>query len=250
MSNGTPQRSDSFCCSRGDFIAQFANVSFFQESFEGPPGVTYTLDTAFDDDNFDFFDRYLVPDLSNDARDDFSGFDGSYAILSQDHDDGNKRPKIVHINIPGIDISGIGAPIVSLLAGALNSEPEFNNYEHRPNFDQEDGIRIFASIDGGTSTMIGGFRPNDTSQSDLYEDTDLDDIGDGARLTVVMSDFSFPVGGFGNLLDLSIELQSDSSFEPLAIDNIRLVVAPEPTSVMIVLGLCGILLAMRRRWVR
>jgi len=182
------------------------------ESFESPPAA-YSLNTAFDDGFFDFFDRYSVPDNTNAARDDFqNGWDGQFGILGQDHD-GDAGPPTVSIDIPGINIAGqvdLGAKI---RFGALNSEPNFNNYEAVDG----DGIEIFATIDAGTPVLIGAFKPNATGASDLYRDDDLDGVGEGARLKVDLASFMFPISGTGNSLDLSIELTSTSSFEPLAV---------------------------------
>ena len=81
--------------------------------------------------------------------------------------------------------------------------------------------------------------------SDLYLDTDGDGIGDGANLTATLTDFSFGIAGVGNSLDLEIQMTSTSSFEPLAIDWVRVNGIPEPaTMALLVLG--GLMLRRRR----
>ncbi|MEL6477685.1 MAG: ExeM/NucH family extracellular endonuclease [Pseudomonadota bacterium] len=184
------------------------------ESFEEAPGTTYTLSAEFND-GFDYFGRFAVPDNSNDARDDFQdGFDGGFAIQGQDHD-GVGANATQTVTIPNVDISSLGAPIVTLSLGALDGEPAFSNYEG------EDGIDIFATVDSGARTLIGSFAP-DADGGDLLQDTDLDGAGDGTALTTALSDFSFALPNTGTSLTLEIELTSNSSFEPLVLDNVRI----------------------------
>lgn len=229
-------------------LAMPVSAQFFQESFESPPGATYTLSNQFDDGSFDFFDRYSVPDNSNAARDDFqNGWDGQWGILGQDHD-GDGFDVTQSIDIGGIDITGRSNLQVIVSLGALDSEPAFDNYEAVDG----DGIEIFASVDLQPAVLIGRFAPPElggagtANAGDLYLDTDLDGVGDGARLTVDLADFKFPVGSTGGVLDLSIELTSTSSFEPLAVDNVR--VTPEPSSFALIAG--GMVLVLAYGWRR
>ena len=187
------------------------------ESFENPPGTTYTLTTPFDDGSFDFFDRYAVPDLGNTTRDDFSGFDGNFAILGQDHD-GDGGPSTVSIEIFDIDISGQTDLALTGLFGALNAEPSYHNYE----VSQGDGIEVLVAVDSGPPSTIGAFRTNATGSGDLYLDTNLDGIGDDARLTTRLAEFTFPFSVSGTLLDVVIELTSTANYEPLAVDFLRI----------------------------
>ena len=195
----------------------------FQESFEAPPGAGYTLVPQFDDGSFDFFDRFPAPDNSNAARDDFQdGFDGSFAIFGQDIDDGGVQTSTGIVTIPAIDISTFATPVVGLSLGALDSEPNFDNYEAADG----DGIEIYATVDGGARTLIGAFAPpalgggGNPDAGDLYEDTDFDGVGDGTRLTTTLADFFYGVST-GNSLTLEIETTSSDSFEPIVLDNVR-----------------------------
>jgi hypothetical protein len=187
------------------------------ESFENPPGTTYALTTPFDDGSFDFFDRYAVPDLENTTRDDFSGFDGNFAILGQDHD-GDGGPSTVSIEIFDIDISSQTDLALTGLFGALDAEPNYHNYE----VSQGDGIEVLIAVDGGPPSMIGAFRTNATGSGDLYLDTNLDGIGDDTRLTTSLAEFTFPFSVSGTLLDVVIELTSTANYEPLAVDFLRI----------------------------
>ena len=191
------------------------DVLLYQESFEQAPGSTYTLENAFDDGSFDFFDRFAAPDNGNGARDDFqNGFDGGFAIFGQDQD-GTGGDATRTISILGLDISGATGLEATIALGALNSAPTFNNYEG------DDGIQIFATIDAGTPMLIGEFAPPAGGPGDLLLDTNADGDGDGTGLTTDLTDFTFEIPGTGTVLDITIDVTSDDSFEPIVVDNVR-----------------------------
>jgi hypothetical protein len=222
-------------------LAQAGQV--FQESFESAPGATYTMSNQFDDGFFDFFDRYAVPDNINAARDDFQlGWDGQFGIMGQDHDGDGFAPT-QSVTIGNIDITGLSGLSMTMSAGALDSEAAgFNNFEAADG----DGISIFASIDAGPDVMIGRFSPPASGAGDLYLDTNMDGIGDGVNLTVALADFSFAIAGGGSSLSLRIEMTSTSSFEPIAIDNVRVFGVPTPGALAL-LGFAGMATTRRRR---
>ncbi|MDP0490184.1 MAG: PEP-CTERM sorting domain-containing protein [Verrucomicrobiota bacterium JB023] len=219
-------------------------ATVFVESFESAPGSTYTLSSTFDDGSFDFFGRYAVPDNTNAARDDFqTGWDQAFGIIGQHHNgDGNAAMQMV--SIPNIDITDLADLTLTVSLGALNSEPGFNNYESL----DDDGLRIYATVDSGARTLVGEFAPNASGASDLYLDTDADGIGDGAILTTALTDFSFDVPGAGDSLLLEFELTTTDSFEPLALDNVRVETIPEPSSTALLgsLALVGLLRRQRK----
>ncbi len=233
-----------------------ASAQIFTESFEADPSDAssqYTLTPQFDDGGFDYADQYLAdqPETTNNgARDDFSGFDGNGYIGVQDVDnvdDGGNATGTATLSFDTIDITGQSNLSVTGLFAALDSEPDFDNYEAADG----DGIEIFASIDGGTATLIGAFAPpamgggGTVGAGDLYLDSDLDGIGDGPALSTELASFSFPISGSGSTLDLFFELTSTGSFEPITIDTVSVAV-PEPTSLAL-LGLGGIAALRRRR---
>lgn len=186
----------------------------------------------------------LLATTSRRLRDDFAtGWDGVFGIIGQDHD-GDCELATQSIFFQTIDISSSPLTRVQVALGALNSEPDFSNYEAVDG----DGIDIFAAIDGGTEFLIGSFRSNASGASDLYLDTDLDGIGDGTRLTVELTDFTFDILDIGANLDLRIDLTSTASFEPLAVDNLRVTAVPEPSSFAILaVGTTGFVARRYRR---
>lgn len=223
--------------------AGMANANqVFQESFESAPGTTYTMSNQFDDGFFDFFDRYSVPDNVNAARDDFQvGWDGSFGIMGQDFD-GDGFAITQSVTIGNIDITGLTALNMTIAVGALDDEPNFNNYEAADG----DGMMIFATIDAGSDVLIGRFSPPASGAGNLYLDTDFDGVGDGVSLTRALTDFSFAISGTGSSLSLRIEMTSTSSFEMFAIDNVRLDAVPAPAALAL-LGLAGLAGTRRRR---
>lgn len=235
-------------------LASIAHAQLpFQESFEAAPGTSYTLAAAFDDGGFDYFGQYAVPDTMNGARDDFAnGWDGGFGIHSQDND-GATGPATVDVAISGIDISNHINLVATIGLAALASEAGgFDNYEA----EDGDGIAIFATLDGGTAMEIGRFSPpaaganGGTAAGDLYLDPDGDGVGTGTALSADLADFAFPISGTGSSLDLSIALTSTGSFEPLALDNVRVSgeMVPEPNALLLsAFGLLGLLSARRRR---
>lgn len=232
-------------------------VSFgqiFTESFEADPtdpASQYTLSPRFDDGSFDFFDQYLAdqPETTgNAARDDFvgAGFDGNGYVSGQDIDnvaDGGNSTGTGVIAFDPINVLGFTDLSVSALFGALSSEPNFFNYESS----QNDGIEIFASLDGGTPFLVGAFVPTDADGDgdggDLQLDSNLDGVGDGGTLSTTLQRFTFPITGSGSLLSLSINLTSTDSFEPIVVDGVVVDgVIPEPASLgLLSLGALGLL---------
>ena len=217
------------------------------------------MSNQFDDGFFDFFDRYTVPVApggagGDPARDDFQlGWDGVWGIMGQDFDgDGfNVRQSVT---IPGINITGFTDLSVTAALGALDDEPNFNNYENSI-FGQADGYDIFATIDAGPRTLLASWRGSDASapggsagNGDLYLDTDGDGVGNfdpATLLTRVLTDYTFAIAGTGNSLTIEIEVESSSSFEMVAFDNVRVNGVPEP-STLALLAL-GVLPLLRRR---
>ena len=191
-------------------------IGQFVESFEEAPGTTYLLSSDFDE-GFDFFDRFPAPDDSNAARDDFqTGFDGAFAIFGQDHD-GGEGAATRTITIPNIDIGALDLPSLTVSLGALDSAPNFLNYEAADG----DGIRIFATVDGGARTLIAEFAPPAGGAGDLSLDTDGDGVGDGIiGLGTDLAAFGFALNQTGESLTIEIDLTSTGSFEPLVVDNV------------------------------
>jgi len=197
-------------------------AELLNESFELPaddPASNYTLSNEFDDESFDFFGRFGTS--GNAARDDFAGsLDGDWFIVGQDHD-GEPFDPTQTVSFPAVTVGSSGALRFSAMFGALSSEPDFNNYEA----EDMDGMEIYASVDGGVPTLIGAFAPSGEA-SDLFLDVDLDGVGDrtAARLTAQLDRFAFDMTGLtpGETVEFSVAMTSTGSFEPLAVDDVRI----------------------------
>ena len=199
----------------GDGVAETTETILLSDSFEDPDAgdSDYELVTAFDDGSFEFFGRFQVD--ANGARDDFSGLDGSHFVIGQDHD-GEGGPSTVFINFAQINNPPANVSLRGLF-GALDSEPQFQNYE------AGDKIEVQYSTDGGSNYTTFGRFANDGAAGDLFLDTNNDGVGDGARLTTTLSQFTFDITGLAaSTLDVRIALTSDDSFEPLAVDNVEI----------------------------
>lgn len=218
-------------CSCVSFVAA---AEIHKESFEDPPGSGYALSNQFDDAAFDFFGRYQVPTGGSSGREQFQlGWDGQYGILGQDHS-GDGQDATQTVSIPGVLIDGRSNLVVKIAIAARAGEVNgFDNFEGAEN----DGIEIYVTIDGGARVLIGSFAPpamsvnGGTNVGDLYLDSDLNQIGEGPRLTSVLSDFVFAVPGTGMSLDVEIEMTSAGSFEIAALDNVRVETVEPATAV-------------------
>ena len=229
-------------------------ATLLTESFELPeadPASAYTLNgDEFDDGGFDFYGVFsdFGPGGANAARDDFTGVDGSSAVAAQDLDSGDGpggSPVVLTVGPAPIGGS-IGLGVTASL-GALSSEGAgFFNYESS----EADGLTIVAVIDG-SPTPIAAFIPTDADGDgdggDLILDADLDGTPDGPILTAELADFTFLIPGAGASLDIDFVIGSTDSFEPIVIDNVRIVDGiPEPTTGMLfVLGLVAALAGQR-----
>ncbi|KAF0094417.1 MAG: hypothetical protein E1N59_1948 [Puniceicoccaceae bacterium 5H] len=234
------------CYGLGCSLALAASTQAFvitQESFETIPGAAYTLSNTFDDGTGDFFDRYEVPDLTNLYRSDFqNGWDGNYGIMGQDFNgEGYDATQVVAIS--NIDTSLFQDLTVSFSVGAI-SDSEFPTYEP----EDGDSIELYATFDSGPRYLVAAFRTNG-SAGDLYNDTDLDGVGDGAGLTESLAEFIFPLNNTGNLLTLEFEMTSTDSFETLALDDVVLegVAVPESSTAALAAAAAAGLLVMSRR---
>ena len=227
-------------------LVSHIDAQISQESFEGETG--YTISNPFDDGSFDFFDRYMVPDDSNAARDDFQeGWHLDFGLMGQDFDAEGGDPTQI-VSIDPVDTTGFTDLMLTVSLGGLDDEVKggFDNYEAADG----DGIKIFVASGGSEGmTQIGQFSPpavganSGEAAGDLYRDDDFDGVGDGDRLTRVLTDFSFGIDEVGATdLQIIFELTSTDSFEMIAMDNVRLTGVPEPASGL--LCLVGFLAAL------
>ena len=121
------------------------------------------------------------------------------------------------ITFTGLDILGMSGVNISLLAGARNAA----NYDQASA--QRDYLMIEANVDGTGWFTAGAFRShkqNPYVDGWLQQDTDLDGVGDGLKLTNILRSFSFPVNVQGSSLDVRIRFRTTAAGEDIFFDNV------------------------------
>ena len=206
------------------------DTAYYSQSFEGAPGTGYTLigDTGdyvvpppsgVGSTIYAYFGRFASPDTVAVGRKDFtSGFDGGFAIHGQNHSAdafGNGANPVRTVEIDPINIQGRQDLSAYFSLGADSAEPAFQDWNNT------DGISIYATIDSGERVLIGQFRPSNI-KGDLKLDTNLDGVGDGVTLHAgALQDFAFNVPGTGSSLKLDVEVTSTAGFQAWTVDNVR-----------------------------
>lgn len=181
----------------------------------------------------DYFARSLATDqCSGDFIDvtlgTYTGLSGSYLWAAEDLDDNgvggsqNFELFITFDNIPSIagksnlafrGIFGAGATDKHDNVTAATTNPDFMIVEYQ--------------IDGGGFQPVLSFHAKlgaaaGTFNTPLAEDTDGDNIGDGADLTNAMQTYTALIPGTGNSLDLRIRVSANSANEEMAFDFFEL----------------------------
>lgn len=226
-------------------------ASIMLEDFEDA-SVNYTVSHG------EFFgtgkDHFTIVPLNGAATPDdgpYTGFAGSNHFSAEDINDAAGPGADTQTLTFNIDISGATGLKFSGLFGAGGNDSG-GTFDFR--YDDEDGIRVRAQIDGGAVQNILAFESvepgGDTSNTQLRQDTDFDGIGDalGAAPTAALTLFdNIDITGTGSNLVLTIEVTSSAGDEGLAFDMIEVTgdVVPEPSSTAL-LGLAGLFLLGRR----
>ena len=218
-------------------LAGQASADLVTVDFETPGGFTTSIAEATDG----FTDYFTTSDGSNIAGV-YNTPQGNSFFAAQDTDADEIGASPASLFINDIVITDFTDLNVQLLVA---EDDDGTNQD----WDASDAFEIFASIDGGPSTLVFSIR-NDGSpfNAEPLVDTDLDGIGDGTAITDTFADFTASIAGTGDELDLEFRFSLDSGDEDLAIDNIRIngTAVPEPSSIAL-LGLVGLVGFVRRR---
>lgn len=219
--------------------------------------VNYTGVTEFHDSANDYFGR--VPALGAIAPDDgpYTGFGGTNYFAAEDINStmiGGGGPGLATqtleftINIAGHE----SLKFSGLFAAGGNDAGNSDGFR----YDDEDGLRVTAQIDGGGVQNLLAFEAaepgGDLGNNELLIDANFDGIGDPAGFQPTESFTAFNdigITGTGTELLLKIEVTATAQSEAFAFDNVQvsgMKVVPEPSS-FILAGLTALMFSRRRR---
>ena len=206
-----------------------ANLLF--EDFEDAT-VTYTLAPAageFSDGGRDYFGRVSATGITIGGGVVFSNPQGTGFFAGQDLD-GEGEAATQTINFTGILILNFENLSFS---GFFAEDDDSTNQD----WDNSDSLIVEAQIDGGGYVPVFQIE-NDDSQFNAAPlvDTDFDGVGDGDEITDTFTQFTTPISGTGNSLDLRITIALDSGDEDIAFDNISIdgdAAVPEPSTALL-----------------
>lgn len=141
-----------------------------------------------------------------------SGFDNAY-LVAQDLD-GDGGPKEVTVTWENLDISGC-APDSLRLAGKFATDDALNG---EFDFDAADFVRILASLDAGSDTLVLEWSINGSGASFNKQPRLTDDTNTSLTSTALEVQRSIPGSGTSMTLKLAISL--DSEDEDIAVSNL------------------------------
>ena len=185
-------------------LGAIAQATFYTESFETTSGFSYPNGNGVGTNTQDFFDRTDSAGAPPQEGFNYTGFDGSFFIAGEDID-GAISSSLGQDYLDNINISGkTNLQFTAAFASGTNIDID----------GAADSISIEVKIDNGSWVVIGRFRADSstfTSSSGPFngqfaEDTNNDGFGDGVRLNGNFTDFSWPIVGSGDSLDVRISM--------------------------------------------
>lgn len=195
-----------------------AQTTFYTQSFETTSGYSFPNGNGVGTSTQDFFDR---ADTSNAPAQEvftYNGYDGDFFIAAEDID-GVLTSSIGVVYLDNIDISGqSNLQFTAQFASGTNIDID----------EAGDSIAVEVNIDNAGWVVIGRFRADSSTTSStgfngqFAEDTNNDGFGDGTRLNGTFTDFSWPIVGTGDSLDIRIVANLNSGDEEAAFDNVRI----------------------------
>ncbi|MFT4755603.1 MAG: 2',3'-cyclic-nucleotide 2'-phosphodiesterase (5'-nucleotidase family) [Vicingaceae bacterium] len=200
-------------------LGAIGQTTFYTESFESSSGFSYPNGNGVGTSTQDFFDRTDSVGAPLQEVFNYTGFNGSFFIAGEDID-GALTSSLGQVYLDNIDISGkSNLQFTAAFASGTNIDID----------GAADSISVEVRIDNGNWVVVGRFRADSstfTSSSGPFngqfaEDTNGDGYGDGTRLTGNFTDFSWPIMGSGDSLDVRISMDLQSGDEEAAFDHVR-----------------------------
>ena len=200
-------------------LGAIGQTTFYTESFEANSGFSYPNGNGVGTSTQDFFDRTDSSGAPPQEVFNYTGFNGSFFIAGEDIN-GALTSSLGQVYLDNIDISGkSNLQFTAAFASGTNIDID----------GAADSISVEVRIDNGSWVVVGRFRADSstfTSSSGPFngqfaEDTNGDGYGDGTRLTGNFTDFSWPILGSGDSLDIRISMDLQSGDEEGAFDDVR-----------------------------
>jgi len=200
-------------------LGAMSQTTFYTESFESTTGYSFPTGFGVGTSNEDFYGRTDSAGAPPQETFTYSGFDGSFFIAGEDIN-GAITGSLGQVYLDNINISGkLNLQFTAAFASGTDMDID----------GVADSISVEVRVDSGAWVTIGRFRADSatfTSSSGPFngqfaEDTNGDGYGDGSRLTGNFTDFSWPIIGSGDSLDIRISMDLQSGDEEAAFDNVR-----------------------------
>ena len=201
-------------------LGAMCQTTFYTESFESTMGYSFPNGSGVGSSNEDFFGRTDSVSAPPQETFTYSGFDGTFFIAGEDIN-GAITGSVGEVYIDNIDISGkLNLQFTAAFASGTDIDID----------GVADSVSVAVKIDNGAWAVIGRFRADSstfTSSSGPFngqfaEDTNGDGYGDGVHLTGNFTDFTWPIIGSGDSLDIRISMDLQSGDEEAAVDNVRI----------------------------
>lgn len=212
----------------------------FTEGFETDgEGVRYSTTTSFSDGADDYFTRTDGFSQASGIPS-YTEFGGSWFWAAEDIDSTDNPDGLALLDFTGINISAFDSVTLSLDLGA-GSNAVFDS--------TDDFVLVQYRVDAGAwSTALAFQNDGESFNSGLYQDIDLDGIGEGALVDLSLETFtSATLPAVGSLMDIRIDTLMTSGSEAVAFDNLQVTGVPEPaTSALILALITGVLLLFKQ----
>ena len=190
-----------------------AQTVIFEERFDDASQFTVTTG-ALETDGAATNSDYLTVTDGSDIDRSYDGITGSY-FAAQDIDGTPNGVSPSVIEWTGIDINGVSDPVFSGLFGEVFDSPG--------DIDNSDFVKFEYQIDGGGYQNLIAFENDGTGfNTNFFEDTDFDGVGDGTEITSSAGTMVFFEKSLvtGSTLDLRLTVALDSGDEDIAIEDI------------------------------
>jgi len=198
-------------------VAQVVTADvLLSEDFEtdGSGGARYTLTEDCNDNGGDFFTRTDGSDLGSWVQ--YTGPNNSFFFAGMDTDGAPCTMTSESILFNAAATTNYGTLMVY---GLFAEDDDGTNQD----WDADSQVILEASLDGGAYAPLICFASQGATNTEPGLDADCDGVRDGAALTPTFTEYSAPIVGLPNTVQLRIRVENmDAGDEDIAFDLIRL----------------------------